>query len=156
MWYVELFLAFLKVKEHSFLSLMNSKDRAKLKKCFLVGSTSRSIVEKFHSKVHNNKTSTTYLTHQHWNIYPISVANRQLFFHYKILVITNWRRKNNNKKVTKIKSTSFIQTFVLIFKKRMYYGRLKKVFLKLLLEFCSGWIADVKYLRANVDELKSY
>ena len=41
---------------------MNSKDRAKLKKCFLVGSTSRSIVEKFHSKVHNNKTSTTYLT----------------------------------------------------------------------------------------------
>ena len=57
-----IFLAFLKVKEHSFLSLMNSKDRAKLKKCFLVGSTSRSIVEKFHSKVHNNKTSTTYLT----------------------------------------------------------------------------------------------
>ena len=97
-----------------------------------------------------------YVTHQHWNIYPISVANRQLFFHYKILVITNWRRKNNNKKVTKIKSTSFIQTFVLIFKKRVYYGRLKKVFLKLLLEFCSGRIADVKSQRANVDEYLIY
>ena len=103
----------------------------------------------------NFKKSPSYtnIPHQHWNIYPISVANRQLFFHYKILVITNWRRKNHNKKVTKIKSTSFIQTFVLIFKKRVYYGRLKKVFLKLLLEFCSGWIADVKSLWANVDEL---
>ena len=30
-----------------------------------------------------------YESHQHWNIYPISAAIRQLLVHYKILVTTN-------------------------------------------------------------------